>query len=722
MHTEPQFERILSTIDEIVYRLSITDDPFRSDVTFVSPQITRILGYEPAEVVGRPGLWSGILHPDDAAALAQAAQQPHSCSGARAFQYRLKHKITGEYRWVEDRAIGERNADGRLAAVVGTVRDITECKLTEQALRESEQKLRLWLEQLPGTLWTTDLDLRISSVHRSPRLQLGEPPEDMLGRTIPELFPGRDSRFTPIAVHLRALAGEAGDYEITFLQREWQIWVQPLRDAAGKIIGCLGQGLDVTERKRAEAKFRNLLEAAPDAMVIADPDGHIVLVNRQTEQLFGYARDELLGKPVELLMPERFREAHVMQRSRYAARPIPRPLGVGLQLFGLRKDGSEFPADIVLSPIETEEGMLTTAAVRDITGWKRAETALRESEERFRVIINHAPLTLFATDSRGVFTFSDGKGLEGTGLSPGDNVGRSAYELFGALPVALHTGDVITGADVIRRVLAGEALSGVTHVFNKSFDNRFVPLEDANKQVIGLIGVAVDITERKRAEDNLSRSHQQLRELGRRSRAARERERAMIAREIHDEVGHALTALKMDLSWLRDRLPAHGNEVARKTRDMLTLIDATINHARALASQLRPAVLDQLGLLAAIEWEAQEFTRRTRVPCELELPVENTQFDADRSTDVFRILQEALTNITRHARATAVIIRLQVSPEDLVLAVHDNGRGITDHEISNAGSLGLVGMRERALLWRGELGVRRVRRGGTCVTARIPLA
>ena len=195
-----------------------------------------------------------------------------------------------------------------------------------------------------------------------------------------------------------------------------------------------------------------------------------------------------------------------------------------------------------------------------------------------------------------------------------------------------------------------------------------------------------------------------------------------MARQIHDELGQALSALHLDVAWLRARLSDEDVVLEEKTRSMAALIEASIGRVRSLATELRPAVLDSLGLLAAIEWETQQFTRRTGIPCTHELPPDPPAVDADRSTDVFRILQEALTNVARHAGAREVVVTLRFWRNELQLSVGDDGRGITAAEIASPQALGLVGMRERALLWDGAVEWRTREGGGTVVDLRLPLA
>jgi signal transduction histidine kinase len=201
----------------------------------------------------------------------------------------------------------------------------------------------------------------------------------------------------------------------------------------------------------------------------------------------------------------------------------------------------------------------------------------------------------------------------------------------------------------------------------------------------------------------------------------REEERTRIAREVHDELGQALTGLKLDMSWLATRVAKSARPVQAKIKTMVDHIDETIQTVRRIATELRPGILDSLGLVAALEWQANEFQSRTNIPCHVVASVDDSQFHQQLATVFFRIYQEALTNIIRHAKATHVEVRLVEDAARLVLTVKDNGRGISEEEIANTRSIGLVGMRERAMLIGGEITLQGAPGQGTTMTLRVPL-
>jgi signal transduction histidine kinase len=231
-----------------------------------------------------------------------------------------------------------------------------------------------------------------------------------------------------------------------------------------------------------------------------------------------------------------------------------------------------------------------------------------------------------------------------------------------------------------------------------------------------------EIKERKIAETQLRESEVQLRALAARLISIREEERARIAREIHDELGQVLTGLKMDVTWLAKRLVGAEEQLVEKAEAMCRLIDSTMHLIRRISTGLRPEILDDMGLVAAFGWQAKEFQKRMGMRCRLKLPEDQVVLDKELSTAVFRIFQEILTNIARHAKASSVDVSLSISDDLLTLEVVDDGIGISESHIRGQESLGLLGMRERAQLFGGELSIQGASGRGTTVSVSIPMS
>ena len=243
------------------------------------------------------------------------------------------------------------------------------------------------------------------------------------------------------------------------------------------------------------------------------------------------------------------------------------------------------------------------------------------------------------------------------------------------------------------------------------------PLHPGVTQAVCLI--ASDLSEVKQAEQELRTSTEQLRNLAARLLAVREEERTRIAREIHDELGQSLTAVKMDIAWLAGRLPAGNSPMHKRIEATMQLADDLIKSVRRISTELRPGILD-LGLVAAVEWQAQDFQTRTGIPCTLQL-LEQGEIAPDVSTALFRIVQETSTNVARHAGATRIKVILEMEGEMLVLRIEDNGAGFNTADPTLSKSLGLLGMRERMAMLGGRLDIASVLGEGTTVTARIPV-
>ncbi|MGH7427100.1 MAG: PAS domain-containing sensor histidine kinase [Candidatus Methylomirabilaceae bacterium] len=469
-------------------------------------------------------------------------------------------------------------------------------------------------------------------------------------------------------------------------------------------------------RGAPEPLLRAILDAALDAFILIDTAGVIRQWNRQAELVFGWEESEAIGRTLtETIIPQRYHERHAQGLTRFDATGQGRLLNRRIEITGRRRDGRELPIELTIAPIRQGRTQLFGAFVRDITVRKATEDHLRFQS----TILGNVRDCIVVTDLTGRVQFWN-SGAEAV-------FGYSAEEMVGRSAAILNTDEDSHRLPLdLQRVQDGEDSSGEWRRRRKDgttvwIDSKRVVLRDPRGQAIGILAVAKDITERKRADEALQATHERLRDFAGRMRSVREQERALMARQIHDELGQVLTALGMDVAWLEARLPAADPTLVKKCRAMAAIIEATIGRVRTLATELRPAVLDDLGLLAAIEWETQQFTGRTGITCALELPATLPPLDSDRSTDLFRILQEALTNVVRHAAARQVEVQVCVTPPELILVVGDDGRGIEETEASSPRSLGLLGMRERALLWNGTVDIRARPQGGTAVTVRLPL-
>ena len=246
------------------------------------------------------------------------------------------------------------------------------------------------------------------------------------------------------------------------------------------------------------------------------------------------------------------------------------------------------------------------------------------------------------------------------------------------------------------------------------------PIRDASGEIVGMSAIARDITESKIREDQLRQSSERLRALSTRLQSIREEERTTLARDIHDELGQRLTGLMMDLVSLSQKPPKNKELLGQRIKSMESIIDDTIKMVRRISSELRPGILDDLGLLAAMEWQLNDFKKRTGIECEFSSEFDDSGLDHDLVTALFRVFQETLTNIIRHAHATRVTISMDGRNGFITLTVEDNGRGISDSEISDHRSLGLLGIRERVVIFGGDVHISGAKGRGTQVIVKIP--
>jgi PAS domain S-box-containing protein len=331
--------------------------------------------------------WAQAVHPDDLQWCLTIYTEAFDARQPFVMQYRLR-RHDGEYRWLSAQGVPRYDAQGNFAGYIGSCIDVTEFINEEQALRDSEERMSLAADAAKLGMWEWNVHTDEIWTTKTRRDFLGLP---VSGKVTFKNFISRvyvDDR-DRVQKALNDAIANGKDYESEFrvvLPDSRVRWMASrgrcLSDANGKTVGLRGVSMDVTENKQAEEKFRLAVEASPNGIVLVDKEGRIVLVNNHVEELFGYRREELIGKLVDILVPERFRTNHPTHRTRFLAKPQAVVIGAGRELFARRKDGSEFPVEIGLNPIETADGVLVLAAVADITARKQAELeALRHREE-----------------------------------------------------------------------------------------------------------------------------------------------------------------------------------------------------------------------------------------------------------------------------------------------------------------------------------------------------
>jgi PAS domain S-box-containing protein len=475
--------------------------------------------------------------------------------------------------------------------------------------------------------------------------------------------------------------------------------------------------------RQSEERLRLVIDTVPTMAWSVRPDGAVDFINQRLLNYSGLSLEEALEEPTRTIHPEDL--PRVMEKWR-ADMAVGKPSEDEMRWQGADGEYRWFLVRTV--PLRDERGNIVKwyGCSIDIEDRKQAEEALRESEERFRRLVELMPVPVYVCDASGIIQSYNHCAMELWGREPKSE--DTAQRFCGSLrlyspegkfmppeesPMAevLRTGIEARNREVMMKRPDGSRITVVVNI---------VPLTNGFGELIGAINCFQDITERKRAEKELRCSFDQLRALAARLQSVREEERTRVAREIHDELGQALTGIKFESASLIRELPEDAKQQSNRAESIAKLADETIQAVRRISTELRPEILDELGLVAAVEWAAQEFEARAGTNCRLDLPKDDIVIDQERATALFRILQETLTNVKRHANATQVNVRLAKEGGSLTLEVHDNGKGINEEELSAGRSLGILGMRERSLLLGGEFTITGGLGEGTTVRVRIP--
>ena len=593
----------------------------------------------------------------------------------------------------------------------------------EKKVRESEEEYRILVEQAADGIFIADMQGKFIAVNSSGCTMSQYSEEELLKMKIFDLAIQEDIQRNPFRIDemrqgktvvveriMRRKDGEAIDVETT-----------------GKILSD-GRMLvfvrDISERKKAaealssnERRFRTLTSNAPVGIFQTDAAGKTIYVNETWLEYTGLSYSEAMGDGWHKVVHPDDKELQLKQWEEKS------------------KNGLESSSEFRLidkkrkirwviskaTPIFHNGGQLSgyIGTLSDMTANKKAAELLSERENHLKTILNTEPECIKQMNKKCELIDMNPAGL---GMIEADNLGqvigkplseivnKNYRKAFKELNNHVFNGNAgtlefeITGLKGTRRWLE-------THA---------VPLKDNNGNIVSSLGITRDITVRKKAEEEIKNTTEQLRLLTAHQQNIREEERAHIAREIHDELGQQLTVMKMDVSWLNKKFASTDEEVAKKTQELAKILDETVKTVRRIASELRPSLLDDLGLAAAIEWLLSEFEKRSGIKTEFKDIDTVLSLPDTLKTGLFRIVQESLTNVARYAQASKVIITITQKEKQLILTIKDNGVGFDKEKIAAKKTLGILGMKERTMMMGGIYEIISVPGKGTTVTVNVP--
>ena len=635
--------------------------------------------------------WLERVHPDDRGRWLAAFR----AAGAQQADLRLEFRLLradGQYRWMVASGVPRRTGE-EWNGYIGTAFDFTDRRNVEVALRSSRDQLSVILQgaadgitaQAPDgrLIYANDAAARLVGYESSQALLAARPAElalrvrmyDEKGRLLPfDQLPGRRALQTGAnaAATIRYRLDDRGEERWSYVR------AAPIFDADGSVEMVVNLFHDVTELKRAELSQRLLADAGDVLAASLDSNERMTgLARLPVPLLADWCIVHLVedGRPRQVAAvhgnPGRVAQAEAFRQQSETAWLS--ALGVAQ---ALRRGASEYYPDLKLADARAESWAEDGWQFIKALGFRSLITVPLLAHER---VLGAITIIWAETDCH--------YGLADVAL---------AESLAQRVALAVENARLFEAEQRAR----AEA-QRLNADLEQRVARRTAQLQDANA----------------RLED--SREH--LRRLSSYLQAAREDERARIAREIHDDLGQTLSGLKMDAAWLRKQLEKSQPVLALKVRSMARLIDSTVQRVRRISTDLRPGILDDLGLLPAVEWQLQTFQTHSGLECTLETELDSVDLDPQSATALFRVFQETLSNVARHAQAKRVMVKLAARDGFLMLEVRDDGQGITEDEIARPKSFGLVGMRERIQLLGGELHLEGQPGHGTTVTARLPL-
>ena len=621
--------------------------------------------------------------------------------------------------------------DGSFAGIVGVSRDISSRKRMEEELRASEERFRAIAEGAQDLIFIKDLQLK--NVYTNPAMQAyyGVHEQDLLGKSARDLLGeelGKLAELEDASVLQGSIRRNDYQQELNGVKHYLSAVKVPIRDSTGAITSICGIVRDITEHmrlleelKRYQEQIRSITDTM-DAYLFSTEISETGEM-RNFMATSGFQRI-FMQPPTDVVTDlkgwlERIHPDDIPSALEVGKRVMQNESAV-LEFRIRRLDGSIrwLRNDIQPSMQGSNRVNAIQGFVYDITEQKEAEESALEAEKRFHDLLDSIQLIVIGIDISGLLFYANPFIAKTVGIPVERLLGQKGLSAF--VPAGWEKTAIrayaTTETDFCRyveypilNVRKQERLIGWSNTL----------LRDAAGEVSGILSIGMDITDARRAEEEIQKTSNMRRALSSRILSAHETERVQIARELHDVLGQVLTGIKMQLDWLR--LHSEDGAVSERTQVITSQVDEAINAVRELAYGLRPPVLDDLGINSALESLLRETENKSSIKCRLIIHAQTEEFSSSLSTAIYRITQEALTNILRHSKATEATVRLKIEDSSLILTISDNGVGFHPESAEAQVSLGIAGMKERAVLLGGELTVQSIPDAGTTVYVRFPI-
>jgi PAS domain S-box-containing protein len=694
-----------------------------------------ILGYSPERFTHYEDFMA-LVHPDDYERT-MTAMKDHlkGLSEKYEVEYRILAQ-SGEYKWFyEIGSVVERDYDNTPVLISGLVQDVTDRKYSEQALQESEQYTSSILAAIPDQMFILDANGVYLDYIFGEDNDLNLRKDVLIGKNLYEVLPQEVAVQVKEGIDavLNKQTPKIIEYE---LAENAEVCFYECKIYAFGETKTIAMVRNITERKKAaealqksEMFLRTFIDNTPFEIWARDVDGVGILENKHHVEHFG----SILGLTASEQKSLGLKDYQLWKTN---SRRISEGEIINEEI-ELETDNQSTPFQIIHFPIYNKGKIIGEAGFNiNIYERKKIQVALKESQSLYFSFIEQLPNAVFRKDYEGRFILVNSEFCKLKGINKEDFIGHKPLEVKssdknvpGKKPSRNTYADI--GVDVHDLILKTGKFYETEEVYpDADGSKRYMhvvrmPVVDSYGNIIGSQGIMFDITERKRVEQALNNSQEQLKQFASHLQNIREEERTDLAREIHDDLGQILIALKIDLGLIRQKVlksidNAWLEYFTTKFDNLFGLVDNTIKTTRRIMTGLRPEVLELLGFVEASKLYSTDFQTRYKITCNFESSITTLDIDVRKSVALYRILQEALSNVARHAKATEVTVLLNIQSDKLIMEIKDNGIGFEENFKVKADSYGLIGMKERVFLLEGELFISSKPGQGTCVKVEMP--